>query len=33
MLSNSLKSIKTRNGELHDEYQYIQLIEDILKDG
>jgi thymidylate synthase len=33
MLSNSLKSIKTRNGELHDEYQYIQLIEDILKYG
>ena len=33
MLSNSLKSIKTRNGEVHDEYQYIQLIEDILKYG
>ena len=33
MLSNSLKSIKTRNGEFHDEYQYIQLIEDILKHG
>jgi thymidylate synthase len=33
MLSNSLKSIKTRNGEIHDEYQYIQLIEDILKYG
>ena len=33
MLSNSLKSIKTRNGEVHDEYQYIQLIEDILKHG
>jgi thymidylate synthase len=33
MLSNSLKSIKIRNGEVHDEYQYIQLIEDILKYG
>ena len=33
MLSNSLKSIKTRNGEFHDEHQYIQLIEDILKYG
>ena len=33
MLSNSLKSIKTRNGDVHDEHQYIQLIEDILKYG
>ena len=33
MLSNSLKSIKTRNGDVHDEHQYIQLIEDIIKYG
>lgn len=33
MLKRTLESVKTRNGKIHDENQYIALIEDILNEG
>ena len=33
MIKRVLKNLKERNGEFHEEYQYISLIEDIINDG
>ncbi len=33
MIKHSLEKLKERNGEKHDEYQYISLIEDIIQYG
>ena len=33
MLKKALQNLKSNNGEIHDEYQYIQLIKDIIEHG